>query len=35
MLKNLKLKDITYQQGLSIIITSSLMEKTFIINQLT
>ena len=32
--KNLKLKGITYQNKLLIIITSSSLEKTFIINQL-
>ena len=34
LLKDLKLKGITYQNKLLIIITSSSLEKTFIINQL-
>ena len=34
MLKDLKLKDITYQNKLLIIVISSSMEKTFMINQL-
>ena len=33
-LKDLKLEDITYQKELLIIITSSSMEKTFMMNQL-
>ena len=34
MLKDLNLKDIVYQKELLIIIMSSSMEKTFMINQL-
>ena len=34
ILKNLKLKDITYQKELLIIITSSSIEKTFMTKQL-
>ena len=34
LLKDLKVKAITYQNELLIIITSSSMEKTFMINQL-
>ena len=34
MLKHLKLEDVSYQNELLIIITSSSMEKTFMIKQL-